>query len=220
MRREWAGNVLVDGLDVFGLEGRTADDEGVQNDADGPGVDFEAVAVDGVEEDLWGDIIRSAAYCLFALPGALDECCEAKIADLDVHVCVEEEVAELEIAVDDLVGVHIVAGADELNHEEAGFGLGEAAAAAEHVHEGSTGTEFEGHVDVLVIFEAFLESNNVGVFEGAVDLNFCVELMGDEGGLATGNCGALTFVLAFLVLSELFVTTLHASLTPRRSLTS
>lgn len=33
------------------------------------------------------------------------------------------------------MGVHVVAGSNELDHEEASFGFGEATTTAEHVHE-------------------------------------------------------------------------------------
>ena len=44
---------------------------------------------------------------------------QAKVANLDVHVPLEEQIPELEATVEDLVGVNVVAGADELDHEEA-----------------------------------------------------------------------------------------------------
>ena len=77
---------------------------------------------------------------------------------------------------DDLVGVHVVTGTDELDHEEAGLGLGEASSSAEHVREGAVVAELEGHVDVIVVFEAFLKTNDVGMLERLVDLDFCVKL--------------------------------------------
>jgi len=54
--------------------------------------------------------------------------------------------------VDDLVGVHVlVAGSEELNCEEGSLGFGKAAVAvSEHVHEGTTGAEFEAHVYVVI----------------------------------------------------------------------
>ena len=50
------------------------------------------------------------------------------------------------------MGVHVlVAGSEELNCEEGSLGFGKAAVAvSEHVHEGTTGAEFEAHVDVVV----------------------------------------------------------------------
>lgn len=72
--------------------------------------------------------------------------------------------------------VHVVAGTDELYQKEAGLWLGEAAAAAEHVHERAAVTEFEGHIDVIIVFETFVKADNVGMGQGAVDLDLGVEL--------------------------------------------
>ena len=64
---------------------------------------------------------------------------------------------------DDLVGVHIVAGTNKLNHEEAGLGLCKDTTTVKHVHEGAAGAKLEGHVYVFFILEAVYESNDVGV---------------------------------------------------------
>ena len=179
------GDSLVDGLDVLGLEGRAADDESVEDDADGPRVDLEAVAIRLVEQHLGRDVVGRAADRLLALAGDLDERGEPEVADLDVHVLVEEDVAELEVAVDDLVRVHVLARADELHHEEARLGLGEAAPAAEHVHEGAIVAELEGHVDVVFVLETVLEADDVGVLERLVDLDFCIKLASSSRSTST-----------------------------------
>lgn len=72
------------------MERGTTDQEGVENDADRPSVDFKAVSVCCVKEDFWGDVIGCATDGLLPLAGVLDEGSEAKIADFDVHVGVEE----------------------------------------------------------------------------------------------------------------------------------
>ena len=50
-RRGARGNSLIN-VDILGLEGWLADDEGVEDDTDGPGVSFKAVSVCGVEQNL------------------------------------------------------------------------------------------------------------------------------------------------------------------------
>lgn len=77
---------------------------------------------------------------LFPLAGELDQGGEAKVAHAEVHVGVEHEVAQLEVAVNDRVGVHVVAGADELRQVEARFGFRVALADAEEVEEGLGGS--------------------------------------------------------------------------------
>ena len=116
---------------------------------------------------------HEARLCPGRLGGA-DGAGEAKVADLEVAVGVEEQVRRLEVAVDDLVRVHVLACADELHHEEACLGLREAAATAEHVHERAVVAELEGHVYIVIVLEAILEADDVRMLERLVDLDFCV----------------------------------------------
>ena len=138
------------------------------------------MTVHGIEQNLGCDIVGGAANGFLPFSGLLDEGGETEVSHLDVHVAVQEDVAEFEVAVDDLVGVHIMTSTDELYHEETGFGFSKSSSTAEHVHEGAVVTELEGHVDVVGVFETFLETNDVGVVEGLVNLDFCVKL-GNSG---------------------------------------
>ena len=122
--------ILVDGFDLFCLEGRATNDERVQNDTNGPGVHFEAIAVCGVEEYLWGNVVRRTADGLLAFAGILDQGSKPEISDLDIHPSIQKQVPEFKITVDDLVGMHITARSYELYHEESNLGIGEAASAA------------------------------------------------------------------------------------------
>jgi hypothetical protein len=72
----------------------------------------------------------------------------------------------------------------------------------------------------LVIFETFLKMDDVGMLKGAMNLDLGVQLTGYKRIYSTGTAALHTFVFAFFVLSEFLVTTLHASLVPRTSLTS
>jgi hypothetical protein len=77
---------------------------------------------------------------------------------------------------DNLMGVHVVTCANELDHEKAGLWFSESATAAQHVHERTRGAELERHVDIVGIFEALLEVDYVGVSERPVDPDFCAKL--------------------------------------------
>lgn len=99
-------NALVDSLNVGGLEWWATGQQRVQDDADGPDVHLKAVAKLFVE-NLRCDIIWSAAECLLALAVEGQLCCEAKVADLDGHVGSEEKVCELQVAVNDVVGMQV-----------------------------------------------------------------------------------------------------------------
>lgn len=155
---------LVNSLDVLRLERRTADNESIEDDTDRPGVHLETVPVRSVEQHLRSDIIRGTADRLLALTRILNKRRQSEITDLDVHVAIQKDVAQFQVPMDDLVVMHIVARADELNHEESRFRLGEASTSTKQVHERAVRTQFKRHVDVLVVFETILKVDDVGVF--------------------------------------------------------
>lgn len=66
----------------------------VHDDPDGPDVDLIGVAL--AFEDLWGDVIGSAADGLLLLLVVLKTGGQSEVAKLDLHVLVDEEVAEFE----------------------------------------------------------------------------------------------------------------------------
>jgi hypothetical protein len=121
---------------------------------------------------------------------------------------------------DDLVHVHIVAGADDLDEEKTCFGFGISFAATEHIHHATIVAELEGHVHVLVVFKTLFESDNVGVLKGAVELDLCVELRRLVSAMGNFTNEWRTLVLLFLLLSEDLATHLTAWRPPRASSTS
>ena len=80
----------VNVLDILGLKRGTANQEGIENDADRPSIDFKAVSVCCVKQHLRGNVIGRATNSLLPLTRVLNECSETKVADFDVHVGVEE----------------------------------------------------------------------------------------------------------------------------------
>lgn len=83
-------HALIHFFDVFRLEGWPTNDEGVQYDTDGPGVNFEIVSVRGVKQCLWRRIVRRPTNSFLPLATTLDERGQAEVADFDVHVRVKE----------------------------------------------------------------------------------------------------------------------------------
>jgi hypothetical protein len=96
------------------------------------------VSIRGVEQNLWRDIVGRATDGLLPLARTFDKSSQTKVADFSVHVRMKEKVAELEVTVDDLVGVHIVASTNELNHEELSLWLCKDATVVKHIHERAT----------------------------------------------------------------------------------
>lgn len=100
-----------------------ANDKSVEDDTDGPGINFETLSVCRVKQYLWRNIVWRAADRFLPLAGVLDKRGQAKVPDFSVHVLVKEKIARLEVAVNDLVGAQVVAGTNKLNNAKPSFWL-------------------------------------------------------------------------------------------------
>lgn len=97
-------NPLVGGLDVGSLEGWLSDNESIKDDTDRPNIYLITVSLLAFK-NLWRDIVGSTADGSLALPIKLEFGRQTEISDLDFHLIVEEEVAELQVTMDNSVGV-------------------------------------------------------------------------------------------------------------------
>ena len=91
-------------LHVGRLERRFSNNERVDYDAQRPNIHLVRVAALAFE-DLGGDIVRRTANRALLLTIKVKLRGKAKVAQLDLHLVVEEEVAEFEVTMDDSVRV-------------------------------------------------------------------------------------------------------------------
>lgn len=84
-------DLLVGCLHVVGLEGRFTDHQGVDDHAQGPDVYFEGVPV-ATFKDFWGNIVRRSTNSPLSIPVKLQFGRKPKIAYLDLHLIVQEQV--------------------------------------------------------------------------------------------------------------------------------
>ena len=92
----------VSGFNVSRLERWLADDECVDNDAKRPDIDLVGVAYAALK-DLRRDVIGRATDGALLLTLEVELGCQSKVAQLDLHFFVDEEVSELDIAMNDAV---------------------------------------------------------------------------------------------------------------------
>jgi len=59
--------------------------------------------------------------------------------------------------------MHVMAGTDELYHEEPRLWLRKDTTVMEHAHEGAVLAELQSHIDILFILEAINKANNVAM---------------------------------------------------------
>ena len=77
----------VRGFDVSGLERRLADDQRVQDDAEGPDVDFVRVACSPLKH-FRRNIVRCTANSSLLLTVKVEFGCQAKVSQLDLHLVI------------------------------------------------------------------------------------------------------------------------------------
>jgi len=103
----------VGGLDIGGLERRLADYQRIQDYAEGPDVDFVRVAGPAFEH-FRSDIVWRTTNGPLLLSIKIELGGETEVSQLDLHLIVEEQVAELQVSVDHAVGVQVLERVDHL----------------------------------------------------------------------------------------------------------
>jgi len=88
--------------------------------------------------------LNAEHHSLLPLPRKLDQRRQSKIADPQIHLLIQHEVPQFQVAMNDRVGVHVIARADELNEVESSFWFAVAASTAEEVEEGLCSVEERG----------------------------------------------------------------------------
>ena len=157
-------NSLVRRLDIRGLKGRLANDQGVDYHTNRPDVDLVRVTLFAFE-DLRRDIVGSTANRALPLTIKLELGSETEIADLDLHLVVKEEVAQLQISVDDAMTVEVLDSGADLVDVALDFELMEALTPAQELVQRLILAELEEDVDILCVLEEVLKANDVVLME-------------------------------------------------------
>jgi len=71
----------------------------------------------------------------FPLAVEIQLCRQPKVANFDFHVVVEEQVAQLQVAVDHSIVVQVLAGGDNLEHVVSGFWLSDSSSSLVQLHQ-------------------------------------------------------------------------------------
>lgn len=177
-------NLFVGLLDLLGLKRRSTVKHCVGDHADGPVVDFVAVAT--VLENLGSEVVRSSTNCSFLLALVEDLGSEAEVADFKTHSVGQEEVSKLEVAVNDLARMDVLHCQDELVDIVAGFHLVESLAALDQVRQRLVRADVQHDVHILFVFKVAVEADDVLVGERAMNFDFTGQLL---TGLRAGQVG-------------------------------
>lgn len=173
-------NLLLHDSLVIVIEWQSSAQKGVEDDTERPDIDlFSRIPPAG--KHLWRGIAGGAAKRVHETV-ALELARKAKVAKLDIAALVEENVFELEIAVNDALAVYVGDGEAELAKDSASFGLSEHLVLDQVVVELAASAYFADHPDVLLCGDDFVELHDVGMMETTV----VVDLASEAGGVGLG----------------------------------
>ena len=168
---------------------RFAHKECVEDAAQRPDVHLVAVAL--LAEHLRGDVVGGPAQGLLPLPVIVHLGGQTEVSDLALHVVVEEDVAQLEVSVDDLVLVEVENSKENVSHEVSSLRLGDCLPSLVKLHQTSFSADFQDDVDKITIFEVGVEFHQVGVGDGFVQPEHKKTLKMKKN-LDISNCWLLT----------------------------
>lgn len=156
-------------------------------------------------EDFGRNIIRSTANCPLLLPVKIKLGGEAEISELDLHFVVQEEIAQLEVTMDNAMRVQVLQSVDYLCSITLNFQFVKSFSTFKQFVHALVLAKFEQDVDILTVLEEVLEVADIGVLDAPVDLDFTHELLfgaalrqagllNDFGCVHEGGVGIYEFV--------------------------
>lgn len=168
-------DVFVGLLDCVVLEWRLSEQQRIHDHPNRP--DIHLIGVPILLQYLRSDIVRSPADSLLELALMFDPCRQPEIAYLGIHVVIDEDIAQLEIPVDDRLRVDIDEGLDHLIDIHSGLILCDTLPPFHQILQRVITAVLQQYVHILPILERLYELNNVLMFERTMDLNFNQQLV-------------------------------------------
>lgn len=130
-----------------------------------PDVNHVVVAFLAFLEDLRGDIVRSPAQG--SSPNGVHilasdkQCSQPKVPNLGIHVLVQENVAHLQVTVDDSLAVHVLDSAGNLDGIESDLGFRQALSPFDHIHKRPIRTQLQDEIGAVFKRERPVELDDV-----------------------------------------------------------
>ena len=160
----------VRGLDVSRFERRLADDKGVDDDAERPDIDFIRVTALAFEH-LGCDVVRSTANSSLLFTVKVELRRQTEIAQLDLHLVVEEKIPELQVAMDDSVLVKVLQGINDMRSVALNFQLVKALTPFEKLIHALILAKLEKDVYILAVLEEVLEVAHIVMLDTSMNLD-------------------------------------------------
>jgi hypothetical protein len=166
----------VRGLDVSGLERRLADYQSIQDYTERPDVDLVGVACSAFEY-FWCDVVWRTTNGPLLLSVKIELCGETKVSQFDLHLIVEEQVAELEISVDHTVGVQVLERVDHLLGVALDLELVQALAPLQKLVHALVLAQLEQDVHILTVFKEMKKLGNIWMLDRPVNFDLTHQLL-------------------------------------------
>lgn len=128
-------NLFVCIFDFLRLKWRSSTKHGVKNDSNWPVVDFETVTIVWFK-NFGSKVVGCSTHSLFAFSRVEYLSSEPKISNFELHVFCKEEISKLEISVNYILAMTVLASQDELVDVVASFNLMQPLATSEEIGQG------------------------------------------------------------------------------------
>ena len=123
------------------------------------------------------DVVGCATYGSAFLVLEFELGGKTKVACLHLHLVVDEEIAQFQVAMDHAVLVHVLDGLQDLLGVALHLKLTESLAALDLLVEGGVAADLHDYVNVLLVFKEVFELDDVRVVHRAVDSNLTLQLL-------------------------------------------
>lgn len=167
---------LVSLLDLRGLKRWLTNDHGIQDYTERPNIYLEGMSL-LLLENLRSDIVRRSTHRPPLLLLELQLSSQTEVASFYLHLLGEEQVAELEVSMNDPVLVHVLDGLQYLLTVALDLELREPLTPLNLLVECRVAAQFHHDVDILVVFKKVFELDNIGVVHGAMDFDLTLQLV-------------------------------------------
>ena len=128
-------------------------------------------------KDFGRNIVRRTANGALFLAVEVEFGRQAEIAQLYLHLVVQEQVAKFEIAMDDTVRVQVLQGVNDLHSVTLHLQLMQSLPALQQLIHRLVVAEFKKDVHILTILEEVLEVAHMGVLDTAMNLDLTHQLL-------------------------------------------
>lgn len=105
------------------------------------------------------------------------QCSQAEITNFGIHMRVEEDVAHLQITMNNAFSMHVLDGTSDLDGVEARFGFGQTLSSFNHVHQRTVGAKLEDKIGAIGEGKGAVKLDDVLVSHLGMDLKFCLKLI-------------------------------------------